>query len=198
MADRRTSFIFPPDAARKLAAIRRLSYLSTDASLLKAALSAYESILSLWSSGWRFFVRDKKGGEWPYSPYARLVYPGIAEQLVAINEAAASERIAKSKTFFFSGEAVKKIDSIKNASFVTSNADVVRLCLSAYEELLAVAAAGDELFARSRLGEEQVFNPHSPFVPGVGVIAPNERVEGLAARDEVNQPAAAKRATARA
>ena len=152
MAERRTSFVFPPDAARKLAAIRELSYLNSEADLLKAAISVYETLLGLTAGGWRVFVRDRQGREWAYSPYLRFTYPGIEDRLASLGAPGPAPMTGKS--FFFSGDAVKRIEAIKRASYVSNNADVVRACLSAY-----------------RTGHEEPFSPHRPFViPDLAVL----------------------------
>ncbi|MDR3506263.1 MAG: hypothetical protein P4L64_00020 [Caulobacteraceae bacterium] len=159
MAARRTSFHFPKDAAARLAAVGALTHIDAESDVIRAALEAYDRLLDVVEAGWRIIVRDHAGNEWAYSPYRPFAYPGLKQ--VALAEPAET----KGKSFFFSGEAVDRLESIRERSYVKSHTDAIRVALTAYGELLRVDAAGDEIVVRDRDGGERLYNPHRPFPP---------------------------------
>ena len=157
MSAHRTSFHFPSEAAGQLNAILERTYLANYADVIRAALRAYDDLLRI-ASDHKIFVRDKYGKLWPYSPHVRFSYPGLD----ALKPRSESNGHAP-KNFFFSGEAVKRLESIQHRSHLKSNPDAIRAALSAFIELIAVDAAGDEIIVRDREGNERPYSPHTPF-----------------------------------
>jgi hypothetical protein len=149
---------------KQLMAIMQLSYLETGADVIRAALHAYDDILYLDQKNYKIIVKDKSGEEFVYSPYTTFRYPGLdTGDRYLENNAGAETGKATPKNFFFTGEAVDRLESIKAQSFMKSNADVIRLALTAYSELLTIDAKGDEIVVRNREGIEQVYSPHRPW-----------------------------------
>jgi hypothetical protein len=156
---RRTSFLFPKDAAAKLAAIRSRTYMENDADVIRMALSVYDTLLELAELNCKIVVRDRCGKDWPYSPYTRFSYPGLNG--VAPDQTDQAEEACE-KNFFFSGEAVEKLDSVRARSEARTNADAIRLALTAFNQLLMVDMAGDGIVVRDPDGGECFFNLFNP------------------------------------
>lgn len=157
MPPRRTSFHFPKEASARLAAVGALTHIEGEADVIRAALDAYDRLLDIIEGGWRIVVRDHEGREWAWSPYRPFTYPGLNK--VALVEPGDT----KAKSFFFSGDAVDRLESIRERSYVKSHVEAIRVALTAYGELLRIDAAGDEILVRGRDGSEQFYNPHRPF-----------------------------------
>lgn len=159
---RRTSFHFPKEAMAQLDAIRVRTHIADNSELIRNALNAYDELVMLAADGMQMFIRDSEGRKWPYSPYVKLDYPGLKRE--GFNaEAAAAVETAKSGNFFFSGDVIKKIESLKRRSHLSSNVDAIRVALSAFKELVLVAQAGDSMFVRDLSGREHPYSPFQPF-----------------------------------
>jgi hypothetical protein len=113
--------------------------------------------------GYKIIVKNKARDEFVYPPYASFNYPGLDELLdVAAIDSTSKKEVPRN--FFFSGEAVEQLESIKARSFLKTNADAIRVALTSYSELLAIDAAGDEIFVRDRNGNELAYSPHRPWM----------------------------------
>lgn len=159
MSTRRTSFHFPEKAVEQLRSIQRRSRLDSGADVIRVALAAYDELLRIALGGYKILVRDQSGREWLYSPYTKFTYPGLDTH--AITPPIQDEK--PPKNFFFSGEAVERLESIRKRSRAQSNADAIRMALSAYDELLGVIAAGDTIIIQDKQGNEQSYSPYAPL-----------------------------------
>jgi len=65
------NFVFPEAAAEKLTAIRRASYLESNADAIRAALASYDELTLVTRAGDRILIADGDE-EVPYTPYAPL------------------------------------------------------------------------------------------------------------------------------
>jgi len=156
---RRTSFVFPAEAASALAAIRSRTYLEDDADVIRIALSVYDNLLELAELHCAIFVSDESGREWPFSPYTRFNYPALSD---AANDAAPQDHKSPAKSFFFSGEAVSRIDSIRERSEVRNHADAIRLALTVFNQLVLVHSLGHKIIVRTSDGSDFYFNVFNP------------------------------------
>jgi hypothetical protein len=159
MAAERTSFSFPEAAVGALHAIKSRARLENDADVIRVALRSYDDILSIDEAGMDIVVVDKAGEEWNYSPYTKFDHPELARRPVQ----AAGKKGDAPINFFFTGEAVSRIKSIKERSFLNTNADVIRVALTAYDELITVMTAGGRVVVRNDKGNEAIFSPHRPW-----------------------------------
>jgi hypothetical protein len=158
---KRTTFYFPAKAARRLGQIKRRSRMESGAAVLRAALSAYAELLDVTQAGYKIVVRTKDGQDYSFSPYEPFLYPKL-EALRAEAEDGAEEKIPKN--FVFPEAAAEKLASIRRASYLDSNADVIRAALASYDELTLVARAGDQILITDAAGEEQVaYTPYAPL-----------------------------------
>jgi hypothetical protein len=155
----RASFLFPKDAATQLAAIRERTYIENDADIIRLALSVYDTLLELADSNQKIAIQDKSGHEWPYSPHLRFSYPGLEQ--FPDPEAPAGEG-QEAKNFFFSGDAVQHLASIRDRSGVRTNADAIRIALTALNHFLKIDAAGDSVVIHDLDGQKRLFNVLSP------------------------------------
>ena len=158
-APRRTSFVFPPEAAAALEAIRLRTYIDDDADVIRIALSVYDNLLHLAELHCAIAVCDKRGQNWAFSPYTRFTYPGLTN---ATADKRANAKKNRSKNFFFSGEAVNRLDSIRARSETRTNADAIRLALTIFNQLVQIYSAGDHVVVRASDGEESYFNVFNP------------------------------------
>jgi hypothetical protein len=159
---RRTSFTFSPEAMAQLHAIQARTHVADNSELIRSALNAYDELVVLAADGNKMFVRDSDGKPWPYSPYIKLSYPGLNRE--AFNaEAAKAAKTTKAETFFFSGDIIQKIESLKKRSHLSSNIEAIRVALSAFKELVLVLEAGDVFYVRDANGVEKPYNPFQPF-----------------------------------
>ncbi len=159
---RRTSFHFPKEAMAQLDAIRVRTHIADNSELIRSALNAYDELVMLFAKGNQMFIRDSEGQKWPYSPYVKLNYPGLKRDEFNTEAAVANEN-AKAGNFFFSGDVIKTIESLKRRSHLSSNVDAIRVALSAFKELVLVAQAGDSMFVRDLAGREHPYSPFQPF-----------------------------------
>jgi hypothetical protein len=158
VAPRRTSFLFPTEAATALENIRARTYFDDDADVIRIALAVCDNILELAELHCSIAVRDTNGQEWPYSPYTRFEHPNLGEAV----RATPSTKKRPAKNFFFSGEAVERLDSIRARSEVRTNANVIRLALTIFNQLVQVHSAGHRIVVRTTDGEESFFNIFNP------------------------------------
>ncbi len=162
MAARRTSFHFPREAVAQLNAIRLRTYIDSNAEIIRMAVVAYDELLTLDAAGHRMSVIDRAGASWPFSPFMRLNYPGLAREALNSEAEAASDK-AVAANFFFTDDVVDRLESIKQLSHIKSNADIIRVALSQYKELILVHEAGDSVVITARDGSEGVYSPFRPF-----------------------------------
>jgi len=171
MVGQRTSFHFSREAGEQLTAIRSRTILSNNADVIRAALSAYDTLLRLEEEGLEFVIIVEDGAEYAYSPYKKCAYPGFDDQLLKGNPL---EKVARN--FFFSKESVSHLEAIRDRSFVSSNADAIRVSLTAYRELLIIEELGDRLVVRDSDGNEAAYSPHRPW-RGFGASATQGQLE---------------------
>jgi hypothetical protein len=157
----RTSFQFPKKAMAELRVIKERARLNDTADVLRIALQAYEEMLDLHDGHQRMFILDvhNQKQEWEYSPYKQCGYPGFGEMRSEDSET----RKDVPGAFFFSGEAAKSLASIRSRSYANSNADAIRLALTAYKELILADEAGCSIVVRDGKGGEAAYNPYRPF-----------------------------------
>jgi len=155
---RRTSFFFPPAATAELEAIRRRSYLESAPDVIRAAIDCYDGLISMEDDGGRVFITDPGGRKIAYTPGDKFdaPQPDASTEVKTANAADA-------KNFFFSGEAVDKLEAIKGRTHLQTNADVIRVAISVYSTLLAIHAAGNVISIQDRYGNDTIYNPHRPF-----------------------------------
>lgn len=161
MSVRRTSFHFPQKAIAELTEIKQRVHLDNNSDIIRAALKAYDRLLEFACLGYKIFIHDKNGDNWSYSPYTRFTYPGL--EMLKVKTVRPTPSIkGVSRNFFFSGEAVEKLESIRQRSYVKTNADAIRVALISYKELLTVWDNGDKIIIRDHNDFEYLFNPHAP------------------------------------
>ena len=158
MAARRTSFLFPKDAAAELAAIRQQSCVDDDSDAIRLALSVLEALIEIAGSGSKIFIRDGNGKLWPYSPFRRFTYDGLARAA----QNAPPPPAAEPKNFFFSGEAVERMDLIRERTDLSTHSDVIRFALLTLNQLLTIDSLGDEVVVRDRADRDEIFNVFDP------------------------------------
>jgi hypothetical protein len=162
MLKRRTSFHFPKEAATALQAIWARSRLGNASDVIRAALSTYNALIQIVSGGGEVIVRTKDGRQWLWSPYEPFNYPNLSSIPPVNDDKSVTRKVPRN--FFFSGDAVDKLDSIKAKCFAETNADAIRIALTAYNELIGVSAVGDEIIIRDKCGNEKLYNPHAPLI----------------------------------
>jgi hypothetical protein len=111
-------------------------------------------------SGTRIFVRDSDGASYPFSPYTKFSYPGFGGGDYIVDATQCGP--ASAKNFFFSGVAVKSLESIKKRCHSKNNADAIKIALTAFAELLFIYDRLDDIVLIDRQGNEALFNPHNP------------------------------------
>ena len=158
---KRTAFYFPEEAAVRLQKIKKRARLDNSANVVRAALSAYDELLEVALAGCTIVVKDREGQEWPYSPYTRFSYPGLARKTEPIAAISATEK--SPKNFAFSEAAVATLESIRKRSYLESNADVIRAALAAYDELTTAFSAGDQIIIRDTEDNECTYTPYAPL-----------------------------------
>jgi hypothetical protein len=158
----RTTFYFPEQAAVRLWSIKRLSRHQTNTDVIRAALSSYDDLLSVVCSGSKIFVRDHENRDHPYSPYRPFHYAALER---ARDEDPVTTEGRAPRNFVFTAESAAKLGSIRQRSFLHSNADVIRAALAAYEELLRVVNLGDHIVVIDRAGNEHPYSPYAPVNP---------------------------------
>ena len=162
MSARRTSFQFSAEGMAQLDALRESTHISDNAEVIRIALNAYDELAELTAQGHHMFVRDRGGEQHPYSLFVKLTYPGLKRDRFNA-EAAEAAKTAKPASFFFAGEIIRKIESMKRRSRLSSNVDTIRVALSAFKELVLIAEAGDILFVCDKDGGEHPFSAFQPF-----------------------------------
>jgi hypothetical protein len=177
---KRTSFYFPPEAARWLRAIKCKCRLENSADVIRAALSAYDDLLRIDSDGYDVIVRDDEGKERTYSPYAPFEHPKL--QFNKLDEAGGGDNDKPPRNFVFSREASERLESIRRRSYLQSNAEVIRAALCAYNELLVIRSARYAMIIRDREGNEWHYSPHTPLSALNPIrkqpVDPTERLRG--------------------
>jgi hypothetical protein len=122
-------------------------------------------------------VRDSEGKEWPWSPYESFEYPILQNTQATKPDVRSTKKIPRN--FFFSGEAVEQLESIKCNCFAESNADAIRIALTAYNELINVHVLGYEIFIRDKFGSETQYNPRAPLICDELKLAAGDITSGL-------------------
>lgn len=150
---RQTTFRFPPEASAALRFTSRLAQLEK-ADTIRAGLQLYSDLLDLARSKFLVFVRNNDGERWPFSPYEPFDYPGLTSARQRLGTA----RKARAADFVASPAAVTEIDRIQTRGALTTRTDVVRAALAAYQSLLLVGVAGDQILVRSPSGNEETID----------------------------------------
>jgi hypothetical protein len=186
MSARRTSFQFSAEAMAQLEAIRESTHIADNAEVIRIALNAYDELAQLTASGHHMFVRDREGEQHPYSLFVKLTYPGLNRERFN-REAEAAAKTAKPASFFFVGDIIRQIESLRHRSRLSSNVDTIRVAMSAFKELVLIAAAGDILYICDQEGE----HPFSAFQPFQKQNTQDlgEGVDGHMATDRVTESA---------
>jgi hypothetical protein len=161
MGKKRTSFYFPEEAADRVIAIQRRSWLDSPAAVIRAAIGAFSDLVDVTLSGYKIFVRDPAGIEWTYCPHGPLNCPAFA---APGDEPQGASSAKLPKNFVFSEEVTGRIESMRRRSHLQSNADVIRVALLAYDDLTRVVAAGGDILIRSRDGVERCYTPYAPLL----------------------------------
>lgn len=185
---KRTTFYFPPEAASRLGQIKRRTRIESGAAVLRAALNAYAELLEVTQAGYRIIVRPVEGGDVTFSPYEPFDYPKL-EALRVETEVDTEDKIPRN--FVFPEAAAQKLEAIKKASYLDSNADAIRAALATYDELTLVSRAGDQiLITDPTSSDEVVYTPYAPIARhrlrrlgpiGLGEDQPGDSTDGKAA-----------------
>lgn len=162
MSARRTSFHFPREAVTQLCKIQARARYAEAADIIRASIVAYDILLDI-AADYKIIVRSADGRVWPYSLFRPFTYPGIEE--LRTREVSNEVTARFPKNFFFSGDAVARLESIKLRCHVHSNSDVIRTSLSCFDELTSVEAVGDDVVIRGSDKGEWLFNPYTPRRP---------------------------------
>jgi hypothetical protein len=176
----RTTIQFPRDAAAALNSIRSRTRFNDATDVIRAALSAYDELLEMVDLGFKIFVDLKSGERLSYSPYAPFSYDGLMPF-------GAKEAVEAPRTFVFAADGIARFGSIRKRSFLTSNADVIRAALAAYDELLRVELTGDSIIMVRGEEREVSYSPNKPINRDAVRCVPVGDV-GVALRND--QPAA--------
>jgi hypothetical protein len=72
------NFVFPKQAAEKIAQIRTLSRFKSSADVIRAALACFDELVQVRDAGDTILVRDRKGQCVRYSPFAPLAKDRLA------------------------------------------------------------------------------------------------------------------------
>jgi hypothetical protein len=188
---KRTTFYFPTEAAARLHSIMSRSHLDNGADAVRASLAAYDELLGVTEARCGIVVRDKKNREWPFSPHIPFRYPGLT---ASKRRASGRSAGAAPKNFVFSAKAAAKLDSIRSLSRLQSNADVIKVALQVFDDLISVVFAGDSIVIRDPKGHEQFYNPYIPLArPALEPTKEDERRPAEAkgsrpSREDVQKP----------
>lgn len=161
MSSQRISFHFPQEAAKEIFSIQSRSRFQSPSNIIRAAIDSYKELIDIYNSGCLIIIRSHDGKELSYSPYEP--FKRNTHAIVNDGDKAYSKRLPKN--YFFSSETAYSIDKIKELIRVRTNADVIRFALSSYDELVKISAAGDRIIIRDENSREQLYTPHSKFVP---------------------------------
>src|SRR5579863_5451550 len=114
-----TTFRFPASAVTRLESIRRLSHEAEPGGVVLAALHLYNDLLDLARANFELLVRDHDGRGWPFSPYERFEYPGLAEA----RDAQEPRDKSRPKNFIVTAATVAEIDEVKAKGSLNSRTD---------------------------------------------------------------------------
>jgi len=160
MSKQRFTVHFPAKAAEKLASIKRLSRLKSNADLLAVALESYCELVEADLSGCTIRIsRDDGLLDCKFSPHTEFHYP--ATNRISEPEISGTDRFPKS--LVLSDAEASKIAQIKRLCRIKSTANVIRAALASFDELIRVCHAGDRIFVKNRRGREVAYTPYAPL-----------------------------------